>query len=192
LQAAGKAAQALAPDSPRIVETVLGGKPEQWSEVKDLMAARLRDWAKVAIEGEFIVAIKAHVGGALHTPADAVWLMERAESPNVRCVFDDSHFQLRGFDTVESARTLAPHAVFVHVKDARGDAVRPQFLLPGDGSTDYVQLLKSLAAARYRGDIVVEVSAQIHARPDYDPLPAAKRCYEYLAPAFQTAGIRRA
>jgi inosose dehydratase len=191
LKAAGKLARRVAPRGPRIVETVLGGRPEQWSTSKERMADRLGDWAKVAEEEEFTLAIKAHVGGALHTPEDCVWLAAQAESANVKCAYDYSHFQLRGFDLAESIRTLVPQTAFIHVKDAQGDAGRFQFLLPGDGGADYVKLLKLVAASGYRGDVVVEVSGQIFSKPEYRPLDSARRCYEKLAPAFEGAGIRR-
>jgi inosose dehydratase len=155
------------------------------------MAARLRDWAKVGEEEDFTVAIKAHVGGALHTPEDCAWLALQAENPRVKCVYDYSHFQLRGIDLAESVRTLIPRTAFLHVKDATGDASRFQFLLPGEGETDYVQLLKLVAASGYRGDVVVEVSGQVFSKPDYRPLDAARRCYETLAPAFERAGVQR-
>jgi inosose dehydratase len=109
----------------------------------------------------------------------------------VKCAYDYSHFQLRGLDLAESIRTLIPHTAFIHVKDARGDASRFQFLLPGEGETDYVKLLRLVAASGYRGDVVVEVSGQIFNKPNYRPLDAARRCYEKLAPAFQSAGIQR-
>jgi inosose dehydratase len=191
LAAAGQVAHRVAPTGPHIIETVLGGRPEQWSQVKDLMAKRLRDWAKVAEDDDFTLAIKAHVGGALHTPEDAVWLGSQANSERVKCAYDYSHFQLRGMDLAASLQTLAPHSVFMHVKDAQGDAARPQFLLPGDGATDYARLLQLAVAAGYRGDVVVEVSGQIHGRADYQPLAAARRCYEKLAPAFERAGVTR-
>ncbi len=189
LEAAGKVAQRISPAGPRIVETVLGGRPEQWEASKRTMAARLREWAKAAEDGDFILAIKAHIGGALHTPADAVWLAEQAGSEHVRCVYDYSHFQLRGVDLAESIQTLVPHAVFIHIKDAAGDAAKFRFLLPGDGKTDYVQYLKLVAAAGYQGDVVVEVSGQIHSQPDYRPIDAARYCYEKLAPAFAQANV---
>lgn len=184
LAAAGKLARRLAPEGPRIIETILGGQPDQWEAVKPRMVERLRDWTKAAEDGDFTLAIKAHVRGALHTPEDAAWLVQQTESRHVRAAFDYSHFQLRGVDLETSIRTLIPYTAFVHVKDAQGDANRFQFLLPGEGATDYDQYLKLLAGAAYRGDIVVEVSGQIHNRPDYQPLAAARRCFEKLAPAF--------
>jgi inosose dehydratase len=191
LKAAGELLRRVAPEGPRILETVLGGRPEQWKGMKDRMAARLREWAKIAEEAEFTIAVKAHVGGALHAPEDAVWLAHQAPSPRIKCVYDYSHFQLRGLGLEESLRVLLPHAVFIHVKDAQGDAGRFRFLLPGEGATDYVHYLKLLAAGNYRGDVVVEVSGQISSRPEYRPLDAARRCYEKLAPAFEQAGILR-
>ncbi len=187
LAAAGKLARRVAPAGPRIIETVLGGRPDQWETIKPRMVERLRDWTKAAEDGDFTLALKAHVGGALHTPEDAAWLVRQAESRHVRAAFDYSHFQLRGADLAASIRTLVPHAAFIHVKDAQGDANRFQFLLPGEGTTDYGKYLQLVAAAGYRGDVVVEVSGQLHGRPDYQPLAVAQRCYEKLAPVFAQA-----
>ncbi len=192
LKAAGRLAHDLSPDKPPVIETILGGRPTEWDKIKEEMAKRLKDWAKVAEETKSTIAIKAHVGGAMHRPEHPVWLMQQVDSPHVRCAYDYSHFELRGIDMAESVKTLVPHSVFIHVKDSRGDADNVQFLLPGEGEIDYVKLLKLIAAAKYRGDVVVEVSGQIHGKPDYKPVAAAKRCYENLAPAFRAAGVRRA
>jgi sugar phosphate isomerase/epimerase len=155
------------------------------------MAERLGAWAEVGAKTETVIAIKPHVGGALHTPEDAVWLLRQVDSRWIRCVYDYSHYALRGLELAASFRPLAPHTTFVHVKDARGDADQFQFLLPGDGDTDYVRYLRLLAEAGFHGDVVVEVSGQLHSLPSYDPTIAAKRCYAYLAAAFAKASVRR-
>ena len=191
LAAAAKFGHLLAPDNPPVIETILGGRPADWDSVKQRMAARLRDWAKVAKSNKTIVAIKAHVGGAMHLPEHPVWLAKQVDSPWIKCAYDYSHFELRGVDMARSVKMLVPHSEFIHVKDSRGDANKVQFLLPGDGRIDYVKLLKLIAAAGYQRDIFVEVSGQIHGKSGYDPVAAAKRCYANLAPAFDKAGIRR-
>lgn len=184
-------ARDLVPDQPPLVETILGSKPDQWDAVKDRAALRLKDWAAAAAEAKVVVAIKAHVGGALHRPADAAWLVKQIDSPWLKAAFDQSHFQLRGIPLAEAAEALLPHSVFIHVKDGRGTAEKAEFLLPGEGTIDYVDLLRQAARLNYRGDVVVEVSGQIHSRAGYDPAAAARKSYLALAPAWEKAGIER-
>ena len=50
---------------------------------------------------------------------------------------------------------------------------------------------RTLAASPYRGDVIVEVSAQLSNKPGYDPLAAASKCYNHLADAFVKAGLQR-
>jgi inosose dehydratase len=191
LKAAAEVAHALSPDRAPLIETVLGGKPAQWETIREQMAARVADWAKVGERSQAVIAVKAHVGGAMHLPEHAAWLVEQIKSPWLRGAYDYSHFALRAVDMAASVRTLVPHCAFVHVKDGRGDAGKFEFLLPGEGDTDYPALLKQIAAAGYRGDVVVEVSGQIHGKPGYRPHDAARKCYTPLAAAFEKAGIRR-
>ena len=191
LKLAADLAHELVPEKPPLIETVLGGKPAEWEAVKEKIAARLRDWAKVAEENKVVIAIKAHVGNALHTPADAVWLLEQVGSKFVRLAYDYSHFGLQRISLESSLDTLLPHAVFIHVKDAEGDAAKFQFLLPAEKENRYADYFKLLAKKKYRGDVVVEVSGQIHSRPGYDPVAAARKCYGPLAAAMREAGVRR-
>ena len=191
LKLATDLAHELVPEKPPLVETVLGGKPVEWDMVKEKMAARLKDWAQVAEEKELVVAIKAHISGALHKPADALWLLEQVGSKNLRLVFDQSHFSLQKISLASSLDTLLPHTVFIHVKDAEGDAAKFKFLLPAEKENHYVEYFKLLAAKKYHGDVVVEVSGQIHSQASYDPVAAAKKCYERLSAAMKEAGVRR-
>lgn len=184
-------ARKLSPTRTPVIETILGGKPAAWEQSKDAMAAKLEDWADVAERHRVVIAIKAHVGGAMHRPEHPVRLAGQVDSPFIRCAYDFSHFGLRGIDMAESIRTLVPHSSFIHIKDYTGDASKVRFLLPGDGDTDYVKYLRLIREANYGGDIVVEVSGQIHGRPGYQPVEAARRCYKNLAPAFAKAGVVR-
>jgi inosose dehydratase len=191
LKAAAELGHELSPDAPPLIETVLGGKPDQWPMVRQRMADRLADWTKTAEAAKITIALKPHVGGAVHTPEAALWLMRQADSARIKLAYDYSHYQLRSFTLADSLKTLAAHTVFVHVKDARGDAAKFQFLLPGEGDTDYAKYLALLKELGYAGSVCVEVSGQIHNRPGYDPLAAARKCYDKLAPAFDKAGVRR-
>jgi inosose dehydratase len=191
LKSAAELAHALSPDRAPVIETVLGGRPQQWEELREPMADRVADWAKVAESTKTVIAVKAHVGGAMHLPEHPVWLVERIGNRWLRAAYDYSHFALRGVEMAESVKTLIPHSAFVHVKDGRGEAGKFEFLLPGQGDTNYAQLFKLIAGAGYTGDIVVEVSGQIHSKPGYEPKQAARTCYGPLAKAFTDAGLKR-
>ncbi|HYH67086.1 MAG TPA: sugar phosphate isomerase/epimerase [Urbifossiella sp.] len=184
LRAAAELGHALSPDRPPPVETVLGGRPADWDAVKDRMAERLRAWAEVGRAARTVVAVKPHVGGALHTPAAAAWLVGQVNSPWLRLAFDHSHYSLRGVAVADAVRTVAPLAAFAHVKDARGSAEKFEFLLPGEHGTNYPELVRLLTAAGYRGPVVVEVSAMLFNRAGYDPTAAARTSYSNLAAAF--------
>jgi inosose dehydratase len=187
LKAAAELGQALAPGSPPPVETVLGGKPGEWDEVKGKLAERLGAWAEVGRSAKTVVAVKPHVANALHTIDGAKWLIAQVNSPWLRLAFDYSHFALRGVKLADAVAELVPLAAFVHVKDARGTPEKFEFLLPGQGGTDYAEYARLLAKQKYRGPVVVEVSSQVSAKPGYDPVAAAKASYAALAPAFPAA-----
>jgi inosose dehydratase len=184
LKAAAELGHELSPAAPPVIETVLGGKPDQWPGIRQRMADRLADWAKVAEAAKITIALKPHVAGAVHTPEAALWLIEQAKGPRIRLTYDYSHYALRSIALADSLKALAPHAAFIHVKDARGEAAKFQFLLPGEGDTDYARYAALLKEARYTGYVCVEVSGQIHNRPGYDAVAAARKSYDRLAPIF--------
>lgn len=181
----------LAPQSPPVIETVLGGKPAEWDQVREKMVVRLGDWARIAEAAKVVIALKPHVAGALHTPTGAAWLMEQLKSPWLRLAYDYSHFELQDIPLKPSLEAMLPQTVFIHVKDTTGTAARFQFLLPGDGHTDYATYFQQLKSAGYGGPLVVEVSGQIHTKPGYDPIAAARRCYANMAPILDQSGLRK-
>ncbi len=175
-----------------VLVLTLGGKTAEWEQVKNRMAERLRGWAEVGESHRILLAIKPHVGSALHSPEGALWLMQQAANPWVKITYDYSHFRAMNYDMVDSIRLLGSHAVFTHAKDATTENGKTSFLMPGDGDTDYITYLKELQAQGYRGSVVLEVSGQIHRKPGYDPVAAAKHCYKNLSAAFEKAGVARA
>lgn len=179
----------LAPNQTPLVETVLGGSPDKWSMLKEKFIERLRNWAAVAAEHKAIITIKAHVAGALHLPQDAAELVRTIDSPALQLAFDQSHFQLRDVPMADAWKAMAERTRFIHVKDGRGKPGAFQFLLPGDGTIDYVELFRLLKSSRYSGPVVVEVSGQLSSKPDYDPIAAAKKCWPLLRDAREKAFV---
>ncbi|MCC7419177.1 MAG: sugar phosphate isomerase/epimerase [Planctomycetaceae bacterium] len=190
LKAAADLGHELSPRSPPVVETILGGKPDQWNAVKGTMASRLAEWARVAESAKTVVTVKPHVAGALHTPDDALWLVEEVASPWLRLVYDFSHYRLRGLDLRKSLEMLLPQTAFIHIKDAKGTPASFNFLLPGEGDTDYATHFDILKKSGWKGSVVVEVSGQIFSKPGYDPRQAARSSYERIAPVMKQSGLR--
>ncbi len=192
LKRACELANDFEPDSRRpLVETILGGKAGEFESVKGLLVTRLGQWAKIAEVARTTVAIKAHVGNATQQPGQLKWLLSQVASPWLKAVYDYSHFQLQGLELGETLADLLPQTVFIHVKDTEHAAGKRGFLLPGEGSIDYGEYFRLLAESSYAGDVVVEVSGQVFGKPGYDPLAAARQCYNHLAAAMNTARIER-
>lgn len=188
LRDAAQVARDLGLAQPPVLETVCGGKPALWEEQKAGMVECLRAWAETAEKEKIILAIKAHVGSAVNSPERLLWLLEQVKSPAIQVTYDYSHFELQGIGMEESMKLLLPRTKFIHVKDAAGDAAKFQFLLPGEGRTDYVKYFTALKQHGYHGPVVVEVSGQIFSKPGYDPVAAAKKSYAALAGALAKVG----
>ncbi len=181
LRRAAEFAAEIDPTAPPVIQTVLGGKPEEWESLRNVMATRLNAWNEIARDHGVTVAMKAHVSGAVNTPDRLLWLLQHARGANLAAAYDYSHYALAGLSIESSLRPLTNHLRFVHLKDAEGDPKQFRFLLPGEGTTDYTTLFRLLAESGYRGPNVVEVSSQIFNRPGYDPIAAAEKSYSYLA-----------
>lgn len=190
-RAAELARDLAAPGPTPVLETILGSRPADWPAVRSRFVERLGEWVEVLDQHQLTVALKPHVGNALRNPQAARALVDEVGSPRLRAAFDFSHYQVQGLALEDCWRPLADVCAFIHVKDVRGAPEKFEFLLPGEGTTDYAAYAAMLKRSGYRGPIVVEVSAQISNRPEYDPVAAARRSYEALARAWQAAGIER-
>lgn len=189
IKAAGQMAHDLAPEALPPLETVLGGKPAEWDQVKDRMAENLRGWAKAAEEAKIVIAIKAHVMNAVDNPARLLWLWQAVNHPSIQLTYDYSHFQVQNLPFDETFAAIMPHTRFIHVKDVSGTPDKVKFLLPGEGSVDYGAYFKKLQEFGYRGDVVVEVSAMIFKQAGYDPKEAARKSYAALIAGIDKAGL---
>jgi inosose dehydratase len=191
IRAAAALAHDIAPKRPPILQTVLGGKPAEWEQVKQKMAARLADWARVAAEVQIPLAVKSHIGSASNTPEKLIWLLDQVKNPALSGIYDYGHFQLLDLPLRGTLETLLPRSSFLTVKDGRMVAGQPRFLLPGDGTIDYREYFAILREKRYRGWMLVEISRQLQTQPGFDPVDAARRSYANLAGRLAQAGLRR-
>ncbi len=190
IRVAAALAHDVAPKHPPILQSVLGGKPGEWEQVKEKMASRLADWAKVAQENRVPLAVKSHIGSASDTPERLIWLLDRVKNPSLSAIYDYGHFQLLGLDLAATLNTLLPRSSFLTVKDGRMENGSPRFLLPGDGTIDYRRYFSILKEKRYQGWMLVEISRQLQTQPGYDAAAAARRSYANLAGLLREAGLR--
>lgn len=173
------------------VNTTPGGKPEQWETLKNFLAERVGELVDYAAERGVTIAMEPHIGAIIDTPAKVLELLESVNSPYLKVNFDISHFDIVSMSTEETVSALAAVSAHTHVKDQRGIAPDFEFLIPGEGTFDYVGYLKAMQAHGYDGFITAEVSFMVQARENYDPLAAATLSYETLSRAFTEAGIER-
>ncbi|HEU0124260.1 MAG TPA: sugar phosphate isomerase/epimerase family protein [Bryobacteraceae bacterium] len=168
-----------------LIETVVGGKPEEWTQLRPQFLERLKPWAVLAEKYKVVVAIKAHIGSALHLPEDAAGLCREINSPYLKINYDYSHFQLQGLDLETTLKAALPYIAMVHIKDWTGTRDKFRFALPGEGSIDYTAYAALLRRLNYRGPIVVEVSAHVLQRPGYNPENAARFVADTVLPKFR-------
>ncbi len=190
IRTAAKLAHDVSPKQLPLLQSVLGGKPSEWEQVKSKMASRLADWGRVAQEVGLKLAVKSHVGSASDTPEKLIWLLDQVKSPALTAIYDYGHFELLKLDLKTSLETLLPRTSFLTVKDGRLVDGKTQFLLPGDGTIDYAQYCSLLKQHRYRGWMLVEISRQLQTAPGYDPIAAARKSYENMAAPLRRAGLR--
>lgn len=181
----------LASNHPPYLDTILGRKTADWDKVKDAMVDELRAWMPVLEAGKTTLVFKPHIGHAVHSPERSLWLIQAVGSPRLRIVFDYSHFFVEGFPLEGSVRQLFAYSPFFVVKDSAGVPGKYEYLLPGDGQTDYLAYFRLLKQLGYSGFVNVEVSGHIQRKPDYQPVPTTKLCYTRLAPLMEQAGLVR-
>lgn len=189
LQADMELGRDLVPDSPPLVETILGGRPGEWDKLRTPLATRLADYARLGEKYQTIVCIKPHRLQAMNLPEQALWLLDQVKSPWIKLAYDYSHYEHRNLALADTLKTLLPVTRFIHVKDVRLEGDRVNFLLPGETNFDYAGYFRQLREMNYVGCVCVEVSAQLQNQAGYDGVAAARRSYQNLAPAFARAGI---
>lgn len=174
-----------------VMDTVLGGQPDDWDRKHDFILERVQGLVDYASKRNVVIGMEAHVGAALDTAEKSVKLVEEVNSPFLKLNFDISHFDILGMSIRDAVTMMAPHAAHTHVKDQRGRMPDFEFLIPGEGTFDFTEYVTAMQEVGYTGSITAEVSQMVQRRPDYDPMAAAEMCYRTLDNAFREAGVER-
>ena len=178
--------------TPPAIDTTVGGKSEQWDELKDLLFERMGELVRYGEQRGVVIAAEPHVGNMLDSIERVLELLNTINSPFLKLNFDISHFNVQGIPYQDSVAALGPHTVHTHVKSERGRSPDHEFLIPGEADFEWVGYLHAMRAAGYEGFITPEVSIMVQRRPGYDPLAAAEMAYNTLARAFDEAGFEHA
>lgn len=164
---------------------------ERWESDRGLVVDRFGELAGIARRLGARVALEPHVMTVVCTSSRALQVLDKVGEDALGLNLDISHFAVQGFSVPEVVRTLAPHAIACEVKDQRGVVPEFDFLIPGEGGFDYAGFLREMDTAGYSGSVSVEISVFRQRVGQYDPYHAARRSYEVLSNAFETAGVAR-
>ncbi len=184
----------LSPEKAPVVQTVLGGK--NWDESRDFFRDRIANWVQVAADQRGQISIKPHRSHAMSVPSEANWLIGQLGSPaRLGMTYYYSHYAFREpeLSIEETVAASLPHTNYVAVKDAVMTDGAVRFALAGEGDEwDHADIISALHDRGYRGDFCCEVSSQIWRNaPGYDPVKAAKICFDNMVAAFDRAGVAR-
>ena len=173
--------------------TGIGGKPNELEDIQksEEFVERISELGLKAKSKGVTIALEPHVDQAVEKPDQLVELINKINMDSVKANFDISHFNVQGIDVNESINKVLPISVACDVKDERGVVPNWSYVAPGEGEFDYTNYLKIMKKADYKGFITIEISFQVQANPNYDPLATAKKSYEILDRAFKEANINR-
>ena len=116
----------------------------------DTAAETLRAIVKISADAGIQLCFEPHMESLTNTPEKALKLVERV--PGLKITLDYSHFVLQHID-MEQIHSLIPHTGYVHLRPARPGKLQTRF---AEGTIDWVDISKRLAAANYQGDIALE------------------------------------
>ncbi len=177
---------------PVVVSAGIGGKTANWEQDKPGIIERLKEYAALAEEEDFVIAAEAHCGAAVDRSDRALEVIEAVDSPNLRLHFDIVHFYLAGESIEECVPRLVPVTAHTHITDTRrhGDGTF-DFHILGDGELDSTAYMRAMERAGWEDFITLEVSARVWSRDGYDSEQTARRSYAALDKAFQEAGVSK-
>jgi sugar phosphate isomerase/epimerase len=142
-----------------IVNIGSGGKTgdeESTRQAIDLV----RDLAKLAGDRGVKLAVKPHVGQAIHNADTGLRLVREVQSPSLGLNFDPSHLFRANEDPAEVAGRWGSHIITSHFRDCpwrEGSPGTPEQQIPGRGVVDIPGILAALKKTGYAGPLNLEV-----------------------------------
>jgi sugar phosphate isomerase/epimerase len=182
-------ARDLGMGEPPVIALGFGAGRDQWDDVREPLAALLRDYGRLADELDFVLAGEAHTGAAVNCSDRIIWLLDTVAHPRVRLHFDIVHLFLSGEPISVSVQRLLPYTAHTHVTDAiRQPDGSFALVLPGTGDLDLVEYLGAMQRFGWEGFITLEISTMVWSQPDYDVWAAARHCHDVMTAAAAKAG----
>lgn len=87
---------------------------------------------------------------------DLLWILASLKGNRIGACLDTGHAYLAG-DLYQLVYKMAPYLQLLHVHDNKGHG--DDHLPPGDGRIDWTALCKELAAVRFQGALILELSS---------------------------------
>ncbi|MFD6333357.1 sugar phosphate isomerase/epimerase family protein [Streptomyces niveus] len=145
----------------RIMSYPNSGLPEADWEREVL--SRISRLAARAEEAGLVLVHENCAGWAATDPARMLRLLDAADSPALRLLFDVGNGIAYGYEAYDLLADIAPYVAHVHVKDGTGDTDAQFYSLPGDGNCRVADSLRLLFDRGYSG--VVSIEPHINIRP---------------------------
>ena len=158
---------------------------------------RMSDFADWCAGQGMPISYHHHVAAAIETEPELDLLMKHSSVP---LLFDAGHMAFAGGDVLRVVENHHARITHVHTKDIRRgvvdaldrgresflDAVvKGAFTVPGDGSLDFEEIVRALAAKGYEGWFVVEAEQDPKVSP---PLEMARKGHAELMRVMAAAG----
>lgn len=125
--------------------------------------SRIRRLTARAEDAGLVLMHENCAGWAATDPARMLRLLDAADSPALRLLFDVGNGIAYGYEAYDLLADIAPYVAHVHVKDGTGDTSAQFYSLPGDGNCRVADSLRLLFAGGYSG--VVSIEPHINIRP---------------------------
>lgn len=117
---------------------------------------RMRLLADRAEQAGLVLVHENCAGWAGTQPERMLALLEAVDSPALRLLFDTGNGVAHRYDAYDLLTKVVEHVAHVHIKDARGDAARPVYTLPGAGRARVADCLRLLLDSGYTGTWSIE------------------------------------